>query len=36
MISYVVINALTGKFKKVSVTMWILAILFVLRYVLMR
>lgn len=35
-ISYVVINALTGKFKKVSVTMWILAILFVLRYVLMR
>ena len=36
MISYVVINALTGKSKKVSVTMWILAILFVLRYVLMR
>ena len=36
MISYVVINALTGKFKKVSVTMWILAVLFVLRDVLMR
>ncbi len=36
MISYVVINALTGIFKKVSVTMWILAVLFVLRYVLMR
>lgn len=36
MISYVVINALTGKFKKVSVTMCILAVLFVLRYVLMR
>ena len=36
MTSYVVINALTGKFKKVSVTMWILAVLFVLRYVLMR
>lgn len=36
MISYVMINALTGKFKKVSVTMWILAVLFVLRYVLMR
>lgn len=36
MISYVVINALTGKFKKVSVTVWILAVLFVLRYVLMR
>ena len=34
MISYVVLNALTGKFKKVSVMMWILAILFVLRYVL--
>lgn len=36
MISYVVINAFTGKFKKGSVTMWILAVLFVLRYVLMR
>lgn len=36
MISYVVINAFTGKFKKVSVAMWILAVLFVLRYVLMR
>lgn len=36
LISYVVINAFTGKFKKVSVTMWILAVLFVLRYVLMR
>ena len=36
MISYVVINALTGKFKKVSVTMWILAVLFVQRYILMR
>lgn len=36
MISYVLINTLTGKFKKVSVTMWILAVLFVLRYVLMR
>lgn len=36
MISYVVINALAGKFKKVSVTMWILAVLFVLRYILMR
>lgn len=36
MISYVVINAFTGKFKEVSVTMWILAVLFVLRYILMR
>ncbi|MBR4810582.1 MAG: NCS2 family permease [Bacteroidaceae bacterium] len=32
MISYVVLNALTGKFKKISVMMWILAILFILRY----
>ena len=35
MISYVVINALCGKFKKISVTMWVLAILFLLRYILM-
>ena len=33
MISYVVINALCGKFKKISVTMWILAILFIARYI---
>ena len=32
MISYVVLNALTGKFKKISLMMWILAILFILRY----
>ena len=40
MISYVVINALSGIFKKkyikkISVVMWILAILFILRYVFM-
>ena len=35
MISYVVINAICGKFKKISVTMWVLAILFLLRYILM-
>lgn len=35
MISYVVINACTGKFKKVSITLWILAALFIARYVLM-
>ncbi len=35
MISYVVINAISGKFKKISVTMWVLAILFLLRYILM-
>lgn len=35
MISYVVVNALTGKFKKISIVMWILFVLFVLRYVFM-
>ncbi len=34
MISYVALNALTGRLKKISVMMWVLAILFVLRYVL--
>ena len=34
MISYVVMNALTGKIKKISATMWVLALLFVLRYAL--
>lgn len=33
MISYVAINACCGKFKKLSVTMWVLAILFVLKYI---
>ena len=33
MISYVVLNALSGKFKRISVTMWVLAVLFVLRCV---
>ena len=28
-------NALTGKVKKISIMMWILAILFVLRYILL-
>ena len=32
MIAYVVINALCGKFKKISVAMWILAILFIAHY----
>lgn len=35
MISYVVLNALTGQFKKISVMMWILAVLFILRYILL-
>ena len=35
MISYVVINAVCGKFKKISITMWVLAVLFLLRYILM-
>ena len=34
MITYTVLNALAGKLKKVSVMMWILAGLFILRYVL--
>lgn len=34
MISYVVLNAFTGKFRKVSVMMWVLAVLFILRYIL--
>ena len=33
MISYVAINACCGNFKKLSVTMWVLAILFVLKYI---
>ena len=32
-IAYVVINACTGKIKKTNVVLWILAVLFVLRYV---
>lgn len=35
MVSYVLINACSGKFKKISVTLWILAALFVVRYVFM-
>ena len=34
-IAYVVINACTGKFKKISIAMWILAVLFILRYIFM-
>ncbi|MBO7487561.1 MAG: NCS2 family permease [Bacteroidales bacterium] len=32
-ISYVVINACAGKFKKISPTMWVLAALFILKYI---
>ncbi|MBP1544095.1 MAG: NCS2 family permease [Oscillospiraceae bacterium] len=32
-ISYVVINAVTGKFKKISPLMYVLAVLFVLKYI---
>lgn len=35
MISYVILNACTGKFKKIGITMWILTILFILRYIFM-
>lgn len=34
MITYTLLNALAGKLKKVSVMMWILAVLFILRYML--
>ena len=34
MITYTLLNALAGKLKKVFVMMWILAVLFILRYVL--
>lgn len=33
MISYVVLYALAGKWKQISPTMWVLAVLFVLRYI---
>ncbi len=33
MISYVIINMLSGKFKKITPTMYILAILFILKYI---
>ena len=33
MIGYVALNALCGRFKKITPTMWVLAILFVLRYI---
>ena len=32
-IAYVLMNALTGKAKDISLTMWILAVLFILRYI---
>ncbi|MDO5442315.1 MAG: NCS2 family permease [Bacteroidia bacterium] len=33
MISYVVLYALTGKHKQITPTMWVLAVLFILRYI---
>ena len=33
LISYVAINALCGNFKKTNITMWVLAILFVMKYI---
>ena len=32
-IAYVVLNALSGNFKKISVTMWVLAALFIAKYI---
>ena len=34
-IAYVILNACVGKFKKISITMWVLAVLFILRYIFM-
>ncbi len=33
MIAYVILNAVSGKFRKISVTMWILATIFILKYI---
>ena len=35
MISYVVLYALSGKWKEITPTMWVLAVLFILRYALL-
>jgi AGZA family xanthine/uracil permease-like MFS transporter len=32
-ISYVLLNACAGKFKKISPTMWVLAALFICKYI---
>lgn len=32
-IAYVLINALTGNFKRISPTMWVLGVIFILRYI---
>lgn len=33
MIAYVILNAVSGKFRKINVTLWILAIIFILKYI---
>lgn len=35
MVSYVVLKAITGKFKDISLVMWVLSVLFVLRFIFM-
>ena len=32
-VAYVVINALCGRFKKISAAMWVLAVLIILKYI---
>ena len=32
-IAYVLVNACSGKFKKISPAMWVLAVLFILKYI---
>ena len=36
MISYVLVNAFSGKTRKISIMLWVLAILFIARYVMMH
>jgi AGZA family xanthine/uracil permease-like MFS transporter len=33
MVSYVILKAISGKFKDISLVMWILSVLFVLRFI---
>ena len=33
LISYVLLNACCGRFKNITPTMWVLAVLFILRYI---
>ena len=32
MVSYVILNTITGKVKKISITMWVLFVIFLLKF----